>query len=245
MQRESNENQDEISLFEILLVMRRRWKLLVFLPAFVAVCAGIITMIIPNQYESVAKVVTFSRQVLLPIEAVRAEKGGVISGARNAALTQQNMPVVKDILESSPLQMALIRKFGLSADTSLSSLFKVKINKSGVVEIAVIDASPQQAAALANAAVQELGNRAYAVNLVRTAAITSEHDLDTLGPDDNVVFKLLQPATVPVHHVKPKRPMMVLLSTVSAFFVALVLSFVLEAMQKLSPDERRRWEQLM
>ena len=41
MQREVNENQDEISLFEILLVMRRRWKLLVFLPAFVAVCAGI------------------------------------------------------------------------------------------------------------------------------------------------------------------------------------------------------------
>ena len=238
------DNNDEISLLDIIAVIRKRWKLMVILPAIVAVLSIVIVLLMPRTYQSIAKVVSFTQEELLPVGVLKSSEGGRLGGISSVTLKQQSMPILQDLLQSEPLESALVQKFGFADAKSLRAVMKAKINKSGVLEITVEHTNKQVAAAIANAAVQELGKRAYSINLVKAPLITADHDLDMIGPDDNVVLKLLQPATEVSKPIKPKRSMIVMLSVVSAFFVSLLVAFFLEWMGNLSPEDKVRWEQI-
>ena len=244
MQQAAQEQYDEISLLDLMLVISKRWKMIVALALGTAVTASLIVLIIPKTFQSTAKVVAFSQEKILPIGVVRSEHGGKLAGTEGVTLKQQNMPIVMEVLQSLPLQVTLTKQFGLPSTKVLLGLMKVKTSKSGVVEITVEHSDPLVAANIANAAVKELGNQAYNINLIRSPVITAEHDLDTLRSGDGVVLKLLQQAAPAEKPTKPKRTLIVLLASVSAVFVGLLLAFVLEAVQKLSPDDKQRWEQI-
>lgn len=238
------DNNDEISLLDIIAVIRKRWKLMVILPAIVAVLSIVVVLLMPRTYQSIAKVVSFNQEELLPLGVLKSSDGGRLGGISSVTLKQQSMPILQDLMQSVPLEAALAQKFGFADVNSLRAVMKAKINKSGVLEITVEHTNKQVAAAIANAAVQELGNRAYSINLVKNPKITADHDLDRIGPDDNVVLKLLQPATEGDKPIKPKRSMIVMLSVVSSFFVSLLVAFFLEWMGNLSPEDKARWEQI-
>lgn len=244
MQQAAQEQYDEISLLDLMLVISKRWKMIVALALVTAIIASLIVLILPRTFQSTAKVVAFTQEEILPIGVVRSKNGGKLAGIEGVTLKQQNMPIVTDLLQSEPLLGALAKQFGLSSTKVVSGLMKVKTSKSGVVEITVEHSDNRVAANIANSAVKELGNQAYNINLIRSPIITAEHDLDVLSSDDNVVLKLLQQATPAAKPIKPKRTLIVLLASVSAVFVGLLLAFVLEAVQKLSPDDKQRWEQI-
>ncbi len=244
MQQISQEHQDEISLLDLMLVISKRWKMIVVLALVTAFTASLIVILVPRTFQSTAKIVAFSQEEILPIGVVRSERGGKLAGFDGVTLKQQNMPIIIDLLQSEPLLNVLAKQFGLSSTKVVSGLMKAKASKSGVVEITVEHSDSRVAANIANAAVKELGNQAYNINLIRSPIITAEHDLDTLRSDDNVVLKLLQQATPAAKPIKPKRTMIVVLSFVSALFAGVLLAFALEAVQKLSPDDKRRWEQI-
>lgn len=61
---------------------------------------------------------------------------------------------------------------------------------------------------------------------------------------DSSSLQVLDDAVVPAKKSKPKRSMIVILSTVTAFFLSVFLAFVLEYLEKMSEEDRVRWEEI-
>lgn len=61
---------------------------------------------------------------------------------------------------------------------------------------------------------------------------------------DSSSLQILDEAVVPINKSKPKRSLIVILSTVTAFFVGIFGAFLLEYAEKMSPDDRGRWEEI-
>jgi uncharacterized protein involved in exopolysaccharide biosynthesis len=59
---------------------------------------------------------------------------------------------------------------------------------------------------------------------------------------DTSSLQVLDDAVVPDRKSKPKRSMIVVLATVSAFFISIFASFLAEHLGKMGPDDRQRWE---
>jgi uncharacterized protein involved in exopolysaccharide biosynthesis len=61
---------------------------------------------------------------------------------------------------------------------------------------------------------------------------------------DSSSIQVLDDAVVPMKKSKPKRALIVILSTVTAFLISLFLAFVLEYVERMNPEERARWEEI-
>jgi uncharacterized protein involved in exopolysaccharide biosynthesis len=61
---------------------------------------------------------------------------------------------------------------------------------------------------------------------------------------DPSIIQVLDPAVEPERKFKPRRAVIVMLSTVVAFFLAVFAAFVLEARRKLSPENAAQWDEL-
>ena len=61
---------------------------------------------------------------------------------------------------------------------------------------------------------------------------------------DSSSLQVLDEAVVPIQKSKPKRSLIVILSTVTAFFVGVFGAFLLEYAEKMSPEDRTRWEEI-
>jgi tyrosine-protein kinase Etk/Wzc len=59
---------------------------------------------------------------------------------------------------------------------------------------------------------------------------------------DSSSLQVLDDAVVPLKKSKPKRSLIVILATVTAFFIAVFTAFVLEYFGKMSDEDRARWE---
>lgn len=61
---------------------------------------------------------------------------------------------------------------------------------------------------------------------------------------DSSTLQVLDDAVVPVKKSKPKRSLIVILSTVSAFLVSVFAAFVMEYGEKMAPEDRQRWQEI-
>ncbi|HEY6839034.1 MAG TPA: Wzz/FepE/Etk N-terminal domain-containing protein [Geobacteraceae bacterium] len=61
---------------------------------------------------------------------------------------------------------------------------------------------------------------------------------------DSSSMQVLDDAVAPLKKSKPKRSLIVVLATVTAFFVSIFLSFILEYREKMSDEDRQRWQQI-
>ena len=61
---------------------------------------------------------------------------------------------------------------------------------------------------------------------------------------DSSSIQVLDEAVVPMKKSKPKRSLIVILATVTAFFVAIFAAFVLEYFDKMSDEDRVRWQEI-
>lgn len=230
-------SDDEINLLDLLLTLAKRWRMIAGITLLTVLVSGTVTLLLPNRYQATAKVIALQRQMIQPINAAFSGATPII-GAPKPPLQMANMPILQEILQGNSLQTSVQRRVAFDAATKI----KISISKGGALEITVDDTDPQRAAAIANAAVTELGQSAYALNLLSSPAITAERDLEKLGADVTAAIKLLEPATAPKQKVKPKRSLIVALSTFTAFFIAIFFAFALEGVSNLRPDDRKRWD---
>lgn len=61
---------------------------------------------------------------------------------------------------------------------------------------------------------------------------------------DSSSIQVLDDAVVPVKKSKPKRSLIVILATVTAFFVSVFLAFILEYLEKMSAEDRTRLDEI-
>lgn len=61
---------------------------------------------------------------------------------------------------------------------------------------------------------------------------------------DSSSLQVLDEAVVPARKSKPERSLIVILSTVTAFFLGVFGAFLLEYAEKMSPEDRTRWEEI-
>lgn len=234
------DNDDEINILDLVIVLARRWRLIASITLLAALTSAVVAMKMPNRYQATAKVLALQRTNLVPINAAVKGSTAVIV-APVSSFTQVNLPILTDILRSDPALQALARQFNLPSVDG----YKAVATKSGAVEITAEDTDPQRAAAIANAAVKELGRIAYAMNLVATPEITTERDLERLCTTTTTAIKLLEPAAVPTHKSKPKRSQIIVLVTISAFFFSVLLAFVLESIKNVKNKDHDRWKQMI
>ncbi|MHC1698696.1 MAG: GumC family protein [Geobacteraceae bacterium] len=75
--------------------------------------------------------------------------------------------------------------------------------------------------------------------------LTKQYEMAKLTEAKDVPgIQVLQKAMVPDKKIKPKRSVIVLLATFSAFFMSILLAFVLEYQEKMSEDDRMRWQNI-
>ncbi|WP_080762182.1 Wzz/FepE/Etk N-terminal domain-containing protein [Chromobacterium violaceum] len=124
---------DELSLFDIILVAKEQWRLLLAVPLLLAVLAAGISLAMPNQYTAKA---------MLNIPAPVGATGGV-----NIV---QSTGLLEQAVEKYQLQRYYQAVDKRDALLTFSSLVKASVGKDGLLEISVTDRNADQAAALGN-----------------------------------------------------------------------------------------------
>ena len=159
------ETEDEISLLDLLIVLAKHKRLLIGLPVAFATLA--------LAYGLIAKPVFEAKTTILPPQqqqssaaSMLASLGG-LAGAAGASLGIKNPnDLYIAMLQSQVVSNKLIERFKLKdiyeaktltdARKALAESSKIASGKDGLISIAVEDYSPQRAAQIANAYVEEL-----------------------------------------------------------------------------------------
>lgn len=244
MEQQNLVHDEEINLLGLLLILARRWRLITNMTILAAFMATGVTMILPERYQAVAKIVTLRRQTILPVSTI-VQKNSVIMGATDPLLQQISMPIIKDVLLSDSILESLANEFKFRSAKHLLKYYKVTISKTGNIEIKTEDANPKRAAAIANAAIIALGRVAYELNIVATPKISDEREEEiknTAGA--STIIKLLQSPTPPKEIFSPNRAKIVLLSTVAAFICSISLAFALESLRNLGQGSQGRLREI-
>jgi capsule polysaccharide export protein KpsE/RkpR len=156
---------DEISLLDILIVLAKHKKLILGLPLLAAVIAAGITLLMPNWYTATAKLLP-PQQSQSNAMAILGQLG-VLSGGASTALGIKNpSDLFVAMLKSRTVADSIIERFKLKEiydeeylqDTrkALSRNVDITAGRDGVITLEVDDKSPQRAADMANAYVEEL-----------------------------------------------------------------------------------------
>ena len=190
------ENDDEISLLDLLQVVVDNLRLLILVPLLAGLAALGITFMIPPTFTATTKFMPPQQQqssaaAMLAGLGALGGLAGAASGLKNPA--DQYVAFVK----SRSVQDALIDRFNLTeryeqkfkqdARATLASNVQIAAGKDGLITIDVSDKDPQFSAQLANAHIEELGkllNR-LAVTEAQQRRVFFEKQLT--GAKDNLV----------------------------------------------------------
>ncbi|WP_281874043.1 GumC family protein [Geobacter hydrogenophilus] len=75
--------------------------------------------------------------------------------------------------------------------------------------------------------------------------LTKQYEVAKLGEaKDSSSIQVLDEAVAPQNKSKPKRSLIVILSTVTAFFLGIFIAFIQEYAQKMSDEDRTRWNEI-
>lgn len=168
------DDEDSISLLDLLLVLARRKKLLVVVPFVSVVIGAIYALVTPPIYE--AKTVLMPPQQQQSSASAMLSQLGGLAGAAGGALGKNPNDLYLAMLQSRLVSTAIVTRFKLQeryeaktvTDTikELSKNSSMASGKDGLITITVLDESKQIAADMANAYVEELRK------LTKTLAIT-------------------------------------------------------------------------
>lgn len=164
-QNSAADQEDEISLFDLVLVLVKHKKLLILMPLVFAMCA--------LAYGFIAKPVFQAKTTMLPPQqqqssasAMLASLGGLAGGAGAALGIKNPNDLYIAMLQSQRVADKLIASFKLQeyfkfktitdARMALGGITKISSGKDGLISISVEDHSPKMAADIANAYVAEL-----------------------------------------------------------------------------------------
>lgn len=167
----SETERPEVDLLDVAIVLARRKNLILKVTAGVAVVSTILCLVLPNKYTAAAVIMPpqQSQSTASMIMNQLSGAGGLGSLAAMAGKDlglKSNSGMYVDILKSRTIADALVNQFDLrktyrdkrmsDARKDLAKASDISAGKNGLIEIAVEDRSPQRAADLANAYVDEL-----------------------------------------------------------------------------------------
>lgn len=169
------EDDDEISLLDLLIVLAKHKKLILGLPILAAVLAAGITLLMPNYYTATTKIMP-PQQSQSTAAAMLSQLGGLASLAGGVAGIKSPNDLYVGMLKSRTVADNLIQRFNLNTlydekyqsntRKELEKLTSINSGKDGIITIEVDDKDPKRAADLANAYVDEL------FKLTRVLAVT-------------------------------------------------------------------------
>jgi len=168
-QNRAQEDEDEISLLDLLIVLAKHKKKIILVPLLVAIITGGISLLIPNIYTATTKF--FPPQGGQSAgSALMSQIGGQLGGLAGIAGGALGVKNPADMyiayLQSRPVEERLIAKFKLQekweyermADTRkhLDTVARISSGKDGVITVEVDDEDPSVAAEMANYYLSEL-----------------------------------------------------------------------------------------
>ncbi len=157
--------EDEISMLDLLIVLAKHKKLIVGLPLIAGVAAVVWSLLMPNTYTATTKLLP-PQQSQSTAVGMLAQLGGLAGVAGGALGIKSPSDTYVGMLRSRTVADAIIARFDLNAlfqrklqsDTrqALQNMTRIRAEKDGVMTIEVEYTDPKQAAALANAYIDEL-----------------------------------------------------------------------------------------
>jgi len=162
----AGEQDDEISLLDVLIVLAKHKNLVLGAPLLVAVVAALITLTLPDIYTATARILP-PQQNQSSAAALLAQLGGV-AGSLGASTAGLKIPsdLYVGLLRSRTVADALIERFKLRelygnntlVDTRkrLADVSAIWTGNGGIIRISVEDNDPKRAAAMANAYVEQV-----------------------------------------------------------------------------------------
>ncbi|WP_313034128.1 GumC family protein [Massilia alkalitolerans] len=161
----ANRRHDQVDLIDILIMLAKYKKLIVGIPAIVAVLAASISFLLPNVYLATTKILP-PQQAQSAAAALLSQLGSVTSLATGIGGIKNPSDIYIGMLRSRTIADTLIARFDLKKVYEEESLEEVRkkleartavtIGKDGLISIAVEDEDRKRAALLANAYVDEL-----------------------------------------------------------------------------------------
>jgi tyrosine-protein kinase Etk/Wzc len=168
-------DKGDIDIVEFMITLAKHKKLLIGLPAVVAVLSLIISLILPNTYKASAKLLP-PQQAQSSAAALLSQLGGVASVAAGAAGIKNPNDIYIGMLKSRTVADRLVAQYNLKKvyDTDLQEIARTKLGmntviaagKDGLITIEVEDRDQRLVAKLANSYVDQL------MELSKTLAVT-------------------------------------------------------------------------
>jgi tyrosine-protein kinase Etk/Wzc len=157
---------DEISLLDLLLVLAVHKKLILGLPAAVALLAVVVSLLLPNIYTGTARILP-PQQAQSSAAALLGQLAGGAGGGVASALGIKNPnDLYVGMLKSRSIADRMVARFDLlvryeaeyleAARRQLAESTRISSGKDGLITIEVDDPDPRRAADMANAYVEEL-----------------------------------------------------------------------------------------
>jgi tyrosine-protein kinase Etk/Wzc len=218
----------EINLFDLVAVILKRKGIILIITVAALIISVIVSLLLPDVYTATAKVLPPQKESVGVLSALSNIQGGRLT----AVMGGDNTGLYLGILKSRSVEDVVIRRFGLTklyeADTpeetrkALQSKVRMQAGN-GIITIDVEDKDPRRAAAMANGFVEELGRISIQLNLIAKSFPSL----------------VLDEAVVPTKKSKPRRSLIIILSTGIAFFIGIFLAFIWEYVEKIMPAEKK------
>jgi len=162
--------EHETSLLELMSVLVKRKKLIFSITAAAAVISVVITLMLKDVYTGTARIIPPQKEVssgaaaLLSSAALAVGSGFGGSGDLYVGILKSRS-VADDVIKKLDLSVKMKAKNADIARLKLAKKVRIQSDKSGIITIMADDRSPQLAADLANAFVEELGRTTVRMNL--------------------------------------------------------------------------------
>lgn len=167
--------EDEINLLDLLLVLAKRWRMIIGVPFVVAAITAIITLFMPNIYTAKTMIIP-SEDSSSGMGALMAQLGGLVTMAGGPLGGKTTADLYVTMLKSETVKDPIIDKFKLMEkyEAKLRSNVYLTLDgatainlgkKDGVITVSFSDEDPKLAAAIANEYVDQLGKLSAQLNM--------------------------------------------------------------------------------
>jgi len=169
------DNADEINLLDLLLVLAKRWKMIIGVPFVVAVITAVITLFMPNIYTAKTMIIPSDDNSGGMGAALMSQLGGLAGMAGSLGgkttgdlyVTMLKSETIKDpIIDNFKLLEKYEAKLRADVYKTLDSSSSITLGKKdGVITVSFSDKDPKFAASIANAYIDQLGKLAAQLSM--------------------------------------------------------------------------------
>jgi uncharacterized protein involved in exopolysaccharide biosynthesis len=227
-------HDDDITLISLMLMLARRWQLIASLTVIAAVVSTGVAMSKPTVYASNAKLLVL--EFIDQTDVLRVGNDGkLVRGELKGVWKPADASAIKGVLESTHLKQFVGSKLGGNQQHNV----QIKQEKQpSVITVRVEGKNREATAQIATATVEEAARLAFRMGLLASPTLALD-EIPKKNDGAAMVVRLLEPPTIG-SQVKPKRTMIILLSTVTGLFCSIFLAIVLEYFRNLSDEDRIR-----